>query len=280
MADSTILGRISMLAGQAYIPSVGSWVQIAPPVTTILNAFNTLGRQSMELWVLDIDGNATSAIRQYTLETNRALRLDLAELVPPERQPFEGSVWVWSKGDTNEGSIGLQAIDLDFVDQSRPAGHVLGSVHIIYDFFNTSNLAPWMDLVTPRVLAARTPEGADRYANYLGVAHVLVSNYLEGPNLQITLANDAGEVRVADPVAVPLLGSKYLNLEALFPDLADFLIPAGQTRGYGVLNVRDAAARPIGLCAMLKVIDKVTGEMLVDHLNDRNFARPAQKEGG
>jgi hypothetical protein len=280
MADIDILQRMALLAQGGYLPSVGSWVELAPPITTVLNAFNTLGRQSMELFLLDREGASVGAIQRRTLETGKALRLDLVELCEPQHLPFEGCLWIWTKGDTAEGHLGLQAIDLDFIDRSRPDGHVRGTVHVIYDFLNTLKIPPYLDLVSPRVTVETTPDGAPRYGNFLGLAHVLVGRNLETPSLEISLINQAGEVLVASQrVELPLLGSRFVSLESLFPTLASFLQTPGEATGFGTVRVRELTPDTnVGLTAMLKVVDQLSGEISVDHLNDRAFARPPQKE--
>lgn len=282
MATIETLQRFGDLLQQGYLPSVGAWVQVdsALNLTTLLNAFNTLGNQSVEIFLFDQNGDEVGEIVQRTIDTNKALRIDLEDLVPAQSQPFEGSIWLWCKGDTNEGSIGLQAIDLDFIDRARPAGMVLGSVHLIFDFINTLGIGPYMDLVSPRILVDETPEGAPMYQNFLGIAHVPTTSFtLQGPTIEVTLTNEAGESRVAsEPIALPLLGSYFGDLRQLFPDMPDFLRRAGERRGYGVVGVRETNNATAGLAGMVKVVDTVTGSLLVGHLNDRNFARPAMKD--
>lgn len=278
MTDQATLERFNVLNGQSYVPSIGGWVQVAPALglSTVLNVFNTLGPQTIEIFLLDQAGDP---VHTQVLEvgTFQALRLDLETVIPASALPFEGSLWVWCKGDTNEGSIGLQSIDLDFIDRDRPDGYAAGSVHLMFDFLDTQGIPPYLDLVTPRVLVETTPEGSPRYQNYLGVAQVPISSYIE-PLIELTIRNEAGATMTPVTVPLPVIGSWFGSLEALFPGLADFLTPSGGTRGYGTLGVRDYYGGRNGMVAMLKVVDVVTGEMMVNHLNDRSFARPAQKE--
>lgn len=280
MADIALILKFVDLFEAGYLPSVGSWVQVAPNanLTTIVNFFNTLGPQDIELYLLDRAGDPVGDPVLFTMQTGEARRVDLAEHV---EQPFEGAVWVWAKGSTSEGSLGLQAIDLDFLDTSRPVGgQVLGSVHLLYDFVNTLGIPPYLDVVSPRVLVAKEPEGGPKYQNYLGLANVIVPPTPEPAELKLTLQNEAGEVLNAkETISLELLGSWFGNLEQsmLFPDLTDFLM-GDRDRGYGVIGVREANDVTTGLCAMIKVVDNLTGSMLVDHLNDRNFARPAMKD--
>lgn len=281
MADLGTLQRFGTLFGEGYLPSVGSWVQVAPlqNLTTILNAFNTLGPQSLEIFLFDPGGNLVGSPVVTTLQPGRALRIDIEDLVPLADLPFEGSIWMWAKGATSEGSIGLQAVDLDFIDRSLPAGHVLGSVHLMYDFIDTLGIPPYLDLLSPRVLVAETPEGAPRYQNFLGLAHALVTSDLSGPEIELTLSNGVGETLTSDPaISIAHLGSWFGDLSSVFPTIQEFLMLDGEKRGYGVINVREKNAVQKGLCAMIKVVDLVNGSMLVDHLNDRSFARPAMKE--
>jgi len=277
--DSVTLSAFGELDAAGYVPSIGGWVQIAPDqdLTTTLNAFNTLGAQSLEIWLINQSGYAVAHARPDPVESNHCLRVDLETLIGSADLPFEGSVWVWSKGETDEGSIGLQAIDLDFLDRSRPDGYTAGSVHLMFDFLNTLDIEPYLDLVSPRLMAERTAEGSERYMNYLGLAHVPVRE-LQDASLEITVTNEDGQEWVSEPISVPVLGSWFGSLEALFPGLSDFLIPAGGSRGYGAVNVRDLSGYTIGLVCMIKVVDLLTGEMSVNHLNDRSFARPAMKD--
>lgn len=279
MSDAATLERFSELYDDDFVPSIGGWVQVDPDLglTTVLNAFNTLGTQTIEIFLLDQAGDPVFHEVMDPLGSYQALRLDLETIIPAESLPFEGSLWFWSKGATGEGAIGLQAVDLDFVDRSRPDGYAQGSVHLMFDFLNTLGNAPYLDLVTPRVLAEKTPEGSDRYRNYIGMAQIPISD-ISSPTLELTIRNEFGDSLPAATVPMPLTGSWFGSLEALFPGLSDFLIGDGETRGYGTLNVRDANNGYNGLVAMLKVVDQVSGEMMVNHLNDRSFARPAQKE--
>jgi hypothetical protein len=279
MANLALIGTFVTLFNDGYIPSVGSWVQVDPGnnLTTIVNFFNTLGPQEVEAYLIDTAGNPVGDPITFTMAQGEAKRVNLADHVA---QPFEGAIWVWGKGSTEEGSIGLQAIDLDFLDTSRPVGgQVLGSVHLIYDFINTLGIAPYLDLVSPRVLVDREPEGGPKYQNFLGIAHVLVEG-IEQPTLRLTMQNENGEVLEAkETIWLDSLGSWFGNLEqpSLFPDLAAFLAGDGN-RGYGVVGIREVNDLTTGLCAMIKVVDNLSGSMLVDHLNDRNFARPAMKD--
>jgi hypothetical protein len=270
------------LFSAGYLPAVGSWVQVAPAsgLTTVLNAFNTLGTQAMEIFLFD-EGGDTVATAERTLATHQTLRLDLATLVPASALPFEGSLWLWSHGDTAEGHLGLQAIDLDFLDRNRPDGHVMGTVHLIFDFINTLGIPPYLDLVAPRLLVGETPEGGPAYQNFLGVCHVPTTSLfdLTGPELVLTVTNEDGEELAGNQtIALPLLGSWFGDLGVLFPGLPEHLLRPGERRGYGALNVREKTSRTTGLAGMLKIVDVVSGAMLVNHLTDRSFARPAMKE--
>ena len=278
MSDPATLQRFSDLSSAGYVPSVGGWVQVAPALglSTVLNAFNTLGPQTIEIFLMDQDGDPVHT-QSIQLGSYQALRLDLETVLDAGDLPFEGSIWLWCRGANGEGSIGLQAVDLDFIDRSRPEGYAAGSVHLMFDFFDTLLIPPYLDLVTPRLLAELTPEGSDRYQNYLGLAQVpLVSD--AAATLELTVSNEAGESLAAASVVLPAMGSWFGSLEALFPGLPEFLTAEGASRGYGTLNVRASTAARNGLVAMLKVVDTVSGEMLVNHLNDRAFARPALKE--
>ena len=278
MTDQATLERFSLLYADSYVPSIGGWVQVAPSLglSTVLNAFNTLGTQTIELHLLDQAGDPVhSEVRE--LGSFQALRLDLETIIPANSLPFEGCIWVWCKGATSEGHLGLQAIDLDFIDRNRPDGYAAGSVHLMFDFLDTGGIPPYLDLVTPRVLAETTPEGSTRYLNYIGLAQVPISDYYP-PTMELTLSNEAGDSLAAAWVPLAVSGSWFGSLESLFPGMADFLILDGETRGYGTLGVRDSLGGRNGLVAMLKVVDVLTGEMMVNHLNDRSFARPAQKE--
>ncbi len=282
MAKPQTLIRFNDLVTTGYFPSVGAWIQVAPSLnlTTILNAFNTLGNQSMEIFLFDQNGNDVGEMTQHTLGTNELLRLDIEDLVPEDQLPFEGCLWIWSRGDTAEGNIGLQAIDLDFIDRTRPKGHVLGNVHLIFDFLNTLGHPPYLDLVSPRVLVGKTPEGADQYRNFLGIAHIpLDVSELMAPDYTISVTNEQGEKLGEETVSLPFLGSWFGSLESLFPTLPEFLMRPGESRGYGVVNVREQSNRQIGGAGMVKVVDQVSGELMVNHMNDRNFARPAMKDG-
>ena len=279
MPDYARMERFQDLLRGGYLPAVGAWVQVAPEVglTTWLNAYNTLGEQTMEICLIDQGGFTVGEVRETTLDSERVLHLDLESLLPGDTA-FEGSVWVWSRGATREGSIGLRAIDLQFVDRRRPAGHIAGGVHLIVDFQNTLNIPPWVDLVCPRVLMEETPEGAPRYRNYLGVASIPIGNPT-GPRLEITLGNQDGETRIAEQIVeIPALGSWFGDLEVLFPDMAAFLRVGDGKRGYGTLGVKEVDGQLTGLAGMVKVADQLSGELLVGHLNDRFFARPAMKE--
>jgi len=281
MADFAILQRFGELLNSGYFPSVGSWVQVDPAngLSTIVNAFNTLGNQSMELFMFDQLGNRVGTDVTLQVATGKAQRFDLETLIPAASLPFEGSLWLWCRGDTAEGNIGLQAIDLDFTDRNRADGYVLGTVHLLFDFINTLGIPPYLDLVSPRIMVDETPEGAPRYQNFLGMAHTPVSaGDLSGGDIVLTISNEDGETLTSAPIALPLLGSWYGDLGVLFPELPDFLPPTGSRRGYGVLGIREQAARQVGLCAMVKVVDRVSGALAVDHCNDRSFARPAMKD--
>ncbi len=281
MADIALLQRFQELYSTGYVPSVGCWVQVDPvlSLTTNMNAFNALGDQQMELYLIDQAGNSVGAPLLYSIPSGTALRLDLETVIASGDLPFEGSMWAWCKGATSEGSIGLQAIDLDFIDRTRPTGHALGSVHFMFDFLDTLGIAPYLDLVSPRLLVADTPEGGQRYQNFLGMASVPTGAPSGlSSNIALTVTNEAGETVSANQIIpLELLGSWFGDLAVLFPDLPSFLNRTGEKRGYGVLNVRDADGASTGLTAMLKVVDTVHGSMLVNHLNDRSFARPAQK---
>ncbi len=283
MTDYASLIRFGELLDADYIPSVGAWVQIDKDagLTSILNAFNTLGEQTIELFMFNQAGDSVGETFKTKLATNETLRLDLEDLLPAGTKKFEGAIWLWCKGADSEGSIGLQAIDLDFVDRNLPKGFTLGSVHIIFDFLNTLNIAPWLDLVSPRVMVGKTKEGGPRFRNYLGLAHIPIndgSDEFPEPELVVTIANQEGETKVAAPIKVPILGSVFVHLESLFPDMPDFLMGDG-TSGYGSVGVRDKNSNLLGLASMIKVVDVQSGSMLVNHLNDRNFARPAMKDG-
>jgi hypothetical protein len=278
MSDPQTLARFSELSSAGYVPSIGGWVQVAPNLglSTVLNAFNTLGPQTIELFLMDQAGDPVHT-EVVTVASFAALRLDLETIIPAASLPFEGSIWLWTRGATSEGSIGLQAVDLDFIDRARPEGYTAGSVHLMFDFLDTLQIPPYLDLVSPRLLAEKTPEGSDRFQNYLGLAQVPITDD-SGSTLELTVSDQSGETMAAATLDVPMLGSWFGSLEALFGGLPEFLIGDGGSRGYGTLGVRDRDGDVNGLVGMLKVVDVVTGEMTVNHLNDRAFARPAQKD--
>lgn len=284
MADPIALQDVQALAGAGYQVAVGSWVEIDPAagLTTVLNAFNMLGPQQLELRLFDAAGNRAGSSK-HTLATTETLRLDLQTIVDAGKLPFEGCLWCWGKGGTAEGNLNFQGIDLDFVDRNQPAGHVRGSVHLITDFTNTLGLGPYIDLVCPRIMVEATEEGGQRYQNFLGIAFAPTNIFLGSTSsataeMVVTLRNEKGDVMSANKtLLLPPMGSWFGDLAQLFPDMAAFLTPSGQKRGYGVLNVQEKLAATIGMAGMVKVVDTMTGAMLVDHLNDRNFSRPAQK---
>jgi len=284
MADLAVLSRFGDLLNAGYFPSVGAWAQVDPGqgLSTVLNAFNTLGPQSLELFFFDQAGNRVGSDVALTVGTNQARRWDLETLLPAGSLPFEGSLWAWCRGDTSEGNLGLQAIDLDFTDRNRPDNYVLATVHLIFDFLDTLGIPPYLDLLCPRIPVDQTPEGAPRYQCFLGMAHSPTSaSDLQGGEIELSISNHAGEVLAGNQtIPLPLLGSWYGDLAVIFPDLPDFLPPSGLKRGYGVLSIREAQARRVGMCAMVKVVDRVSGAMLVDHCTDRSFARPAMKDPG
>jgi len=183
-----------------------------------------------------------------------------------------------TKGVSGDANLGIQAMDLDFVDSTRPAGHVLGTVHVMQDFFDTLDIAPWLDLVSPRVMVGLDSDGAERWTNYLGMGHFPYAS-ADPAKLEIRVANEAGEWLTAKShVDVQLFGSAFVSLNALFPTLHEHLTKPGADIGYGAVNVREiTAGKNIGLCAMLKVMSNETGDFMVDHLNDRHFAKPTQK---
>lgn len=281
MADIATLQRFSELYGAGYLPSVGAWVQVAPGLglTTFINVFNTLAKQEIEYFLFNTDGN-TVYQDAHTLPTGQTLRIDLESVVPAAALPFEGSMWVWCKGDTDEGSIGLQAIDLEFVDRNMPEGHVMGGVHLIFDFLNTNGTPPYLDLVSPRLLVGETPEGGAQYQNFVGLSHVVLGiSSLTGPELVLTISDESGRViSASETITLPPLGSWFGDLQAIFPNIQTDLMRSGQKRGYGTLNVRAVDDAVVGLAGMVKIVEVESGAMLVDHLNDRNFARPAMKD--
>ncbi len=282
MADLVTMAHFDSLSARGHLPSIGAWVQVDPDreLTTVLNAFNTLGKQTTELWLLDQEGSGV-ANRTVTIETNHTLRLDPETMLDPSDLPFEGSIWVWSLGaEASEGNLGLQAIDLDFVDRARPDGYTAASVHIIFDFINTLSMGPWLELISPKVVAERTHEGSDRYLNYIGMAHIVL--HTDGglprrPRLLLTLYNDQGDSRVSDPIVLEPHGSFFGALEFVFPGMHEFLA-TDSSHGQGIVEITAADGEIEGMAAMIKVVDQLSGEMMVSHLNDRNFARPALKE--
>ncbi len=100
----------------------------------------------------------------------------------------------------------------------------------------------------------------------------------QGCSIVITVTNEAGEDWSAEPLALNSMGSWFGSLEALFPGLPDFLAREDGSGGFGSVGVREENDRVTGLCGMVKLVDVLTSSMLVNHINDRNFARPAQKE--
>jgi hypothetical protein len=284
MADPVALQDAQALAGAGYQVAVGSWVQCAPALglTTVLNAFNMLGSQQLELRLFDQAGNRAGSAK-HSLGTHQSLRLDLETIVDPGKLPFEGCLWSWGKGSTVEGNLNFQGIDLDFIDRNQPTGHVMGSVHLITDFTNTLGLGPYIDLVCQRIMVESTPEGGQRYQNFLGLCFAPTNLFLGSTGnsvaqLVVTLRNESGDKLVSDQViSLSPMASWFGDLAVLFPELDAFLTPPGKTRGFGTLEVQEKSAQTIGMAGMVKVVDTLTGAMLVDHLNDRNFSRPAQK---
>jgi len=284
MADPAVLNDVQALAGAGYQVAVGAWVQLAPELslTTRLNAFNTLGQQDLTLQLFDNRGNLAGR-SEHVVKTFETLRLDLETIVDPGKLPFEGALWSWGKGQTPEGNLNFQGIDLDFINRQRPAGHVMGSVHLITDFSNTLGIGPYVDLLGPRIIMEATPEGGQRYQNFLGLAFAPTNLFLGSTpnaqaNLVVTVTNQAGETMTApQPLAIPPLGSWFGDLAFLFPGLEEFLAVPGQARGFGAIGVQEAGNALIGVAGMVKVRDTLSGELMVSHLNDRHFSRPAQK---
>ena len=278
MVDVMAAQKLNDLTQDGYLASVGAWVQVAGPVTTRLNAFNTLGEQHMFVGLLDQAGNMVGDWWEGTLPDRHALRLDLATLLPAGITLFEGAVWLLCKGTGAPSNLGLQAMDLDFVDTSRPKGHVMGTVHVIQDFFNTLGIAPWLDMVCPRVMVELDGDGASRWTSYLGMAHFPTQG-LEPAVLQVRLANESGDwIEASKTIQIPFMGSAFVSVESLFPTMHDHLLGPGEQLGFGALNVREITpGGHVGLCAMLKVVNNETGDFMVNHLNDRHFAKPTQK---
>lgn len=283
MADAAALQDVQALASAGYQVAVGSWVQMDPSLglTTRLNAFNLLGQQQLELRLFDQAGNKVGSSRQ-TLQTNQSLRLDLETIVDAGKLPFEGCLWSWGKGGS-EGNLNFQGIDLDFIDRNQPEGHVMGTVHLITDFANTLSLGPYVDLVCQRIMVETTEEGGQRYQNFLGLAFAPTNIFLGSTGttpaeLVITLRNENGDQLVSDKVvSLSPMASYFGDVATLFPTINEFLTPPGKRRGFGVLGVQEKSAQIVGVAGMVKVVDTLTGALLVDHLNDRNFSRPAQK---
>ncbi len=278
MVDVLVAQKLNDLYLDGYLPSVGAWVQVAGSVTTRLNAFNTLGEQHMFVGLLDQAGNMVGEWWEGTLPDGQALRLDLATLLPPGVTSFEGSTWMLCKGTTAPSNLGLQAIDLDFIDTSRPEGHVMGTVHVIQDFFNTLGIAPWLDLISPRVMVEIYDDDASRFTSYLGMAHFPTEG-LESAVLEVRLANETGDwIEANKTVEIDFMGSAFVSVESLFPTMRDHLVAPGERLGFGALNVREITPNGrVGLCAMLKVVNNETGDFMVNHMNDRHFAKPTQK---
>ncbi len=278
MPSWSMIEAFADLTLDGYLGTLGAWVQVSGSLTTRLNAFNTLDEQHIYAGLFDQQGFSVGEIWEGTIPAGRALRLDLATLVPAAKLPFEGAVWVACRGADGKANLGLQAIDLDFIDQDRPDGHILGTVHLMQDFFNTLGIAPWLDLISPRLMVGHDEAGAPRWTNYLGMAHYPVAGG-DPAKLEIRVANPAGQWLTApSPIHVEVFGSAFLSLDALFPTLHEHLVAPGEAVGYGAVNVREITpGKQIGLCAMLKIQDNQTGSLLVDHLNDRHFAKPTQK---
>jgi hypothetical protein len=283
MTSDATLERFRELKSEAYHPSVGAWVQVVPGagLTTVLHAFNALGPQDHELFLIDPAGEVAAQWRSEDHGPMETRRIDLAEHTPAS-EAFEGTLWVWSRSQDDTGAIGTAAMSLDFVDRARPEGHSDGSVHVIYDFFDTLDRPPYLDLISPNVVVERTPEGSDRFLNYLGLAHLLVSDEdFDDPatvELELTMSPAVGETWVSAPVQLPPLGSWFMSLEVVFPGLADFLADS-DGRGGGVVGVRDPSGRTTGVASMLKVVDVVHGSMSVNHLIDRYFSRVSLGKG-
>ncbi len=155
---------------------------------------------------------------------------------------------------------------------------MLGTVHLMQDFFNTLGLPPWLDLISPRLMVGYDEAGAPRWTNFLGLAHHPVTSG-QPARVQVRVANTDGEwLDAPEPLVVPLFGSRFVSIESLIPGLDEHLGVQGTQPAFGAINVREVTpAGQIGLCAMLKVTDNETGDFLVDHLNDRHFAKPTQK---
>jgi len=277
MVDLLAAQKLNDLTQDGYLASVAAWVQVSGSVTTRLNAFNTLGEQHMVIGLLDQAGNLVGDWWEETLPNGRALRLDLADLLPAGVKNFEGAAWLLCKGTGAPSNLGLQAMDLDFIDTTRPEGHVMGTVHVIQDFFNTLGLPPWLDMVCPRVMVELDEDEASRWTSFLGMAHFPTQG-LEPAVLQVRLANEAGEwIEAEDTITIDFMGSAFVSLESLFPKMHDHLLAPGKKRGFGAVNVREITPNGrVGLCAMLKVVNNETGDFMVNHLNDRHFAKPTQ----
>ncbi len=278
MPSWDMMQKIAELVQGGYLVTLGAWVQINSMVTTRLNAFNTLSDQHLYAVLFDEKGDTVGGLWEGNLTAGRALRLDLRTLLPAGTDSFEGAIWIAARGADGTANLGIQAMDLDFIDLSRPEGHVLGTVHVMQDFFDTLDIPPFLDLLSPRVILGRDSDGADRWTNYLGMASFPIASVDPGA-FEIRIANEAGDWLVADDlVSLPPFGSEFLSLNALFPDLHEHLGASGEDIGFGVLNVRETSeGKSIGLCAMLKVVSNETGDFMVDHLNDRHFAKPTQK---
>ena len=77
MADAVTLARFWQLYESGYLPSVGSWVQVAPDsdLTTVLNAFNSLGEQQLEIFLIDQSGSTVVWHVPDPLATNKMREL-------------------------------------------------------------------------------------------------------------------------------------------------------------------------------------------------------------
>ncbi len=275
MSGRSPQGRFGDLRRQGYQPAVGSWVQVLPSMglSTVWDLGNFLGPQEIEVFLIDPDGLIAVEFRVDRLPAFARHRVDLGEYLPPDT-PFEGTLWVWARGLDGPALSGT-TMGLEFVDSTRPEGYCAASVHMLFDFFDTLDQPPFVDLVSPLVRVETTREGSPRFLNYLGIASLPIGSGTPdsgAPELQISLSNASGAQQLSDRIPLELFGSSFRSLESLFPGMHEFLAGTAD-RGAGTVGVREASDAVTGIGAMLKVTDVLTGELCADHLIDRWFSR-------
>ena len=138
MTDPATLERFSTLLSNDYVPSVGGWVQVDlnAGVSTVLNAFNTLGPQSVELFLIDQAGQVSEArlprtgshlvtgadigpdgrlylvLREYSLLFGVSIRV-MRYRLGPDGLPLPDSAETLAAFETASGIDNMEGIALD-----------------------------------------------------------------------------------------------------------------------------------------------------------------------